>query len=58
MGATIVRAMGAGPRKGVDADIAAGGLIMPKSGEIIKLQGLEKSEIFITYIRSALVAID
>jgi hypothetical protein len=30
----------------------------PKSGEIIKLEEVDKSEIFLTYIRSALVAID
>ena len=30
----------------------------PKSGEIIKLEELGKSEILITYLRSALVVID
>ena len=30
----------------------------PKSGEIIKLEEVGKSEIFLTYIRSALFAID
>ena len=30
----------------------------PKRGEIIKLEEVGKSEIFLTYIRSALVAID
>lgn len=34
VGAAVGREMGAGPRKGVDADTAPGGLIMPEGREI------------------------